>query len=232
MTRSIATVLFVVFVVFGEQASHGAFFFGPSPYLSAADIPAGFYLGGSPTALENGEDGTLNFGITASAGGPAPPSFYTDSVDADDGVIDGLGRNGWSIGAAVNAITYTFAAPVTAAGLVYTDAEPGAIVSFEAFGPGMVSLGSLGPYSNLFLGPSSGETAEDRFFGVQNLGGIIALRVTTNIADESRGFGIEVDHIQYGVAAIPEPSSFIVVGLVGLVTWAMFGSKQLYRCCL
>ena len=41
-------------------------FFGPSAYLSAADIPAGLYAGGSPLFLENFEDSSLDGGITAS----------------------------------------------------------------------------------------------------------------------------------------------------------------------
>ena len=43
-------------------------FVGPSPYLSTGDIPASFYAGGSPTGLEDFEDQSLDFGITASAG--------------------------------------------------------------------------------------------------------------------------------------------------------------------
>lgn len=65
-----------------------------------ADTPAGLFAG--PTSLEDFEDGVLSFGITASTGGPggsgAPfgPNDFTDSVDCDDGVIDGFGQNGWS----------------------------------------------------------------------------------------------------------------------------------------
>lgn len=47
-------------------------FFGPSPYLSAADIPVGLYASG-PTFLETFEDGTLGGGITASAGAVIRP---------------------------------------------------------------------------------------------------------------------------------------------------------------
>src|SRR4029078_1378025 len=35
------------------------FFNSTAPYRSSADIPSVFYAGGSPTALENFEDGTL-----------------------------------------------------------------------------------------------------------------------------------------------------------------------------
>ena len=225
VSRSLVSGLLLALVlgVPTGSVSAGPIFFGPTPYLSTADIPTGFYSGGSPTGLENFEGGTLGFGITASGGGVIGPGFFTDSVDADDGVIDGFGRNGHSFFAPLNVLTFTFPTPVTAAGLVFTDAETGAIVSFEAFGPGMVSLGGLGPYSNLFLGPTTGETAEDRFFGVQDLGGIIALRVTTNIANGSNQ-GLEIDHLQFGnaaVAAVPEPGSLtlLAIGGLGVVGW-------------
>lgn len=74
---------------------HAAVLWGPTPYLSAADIPAGFYAAG-PAALEDMEDGLLDDlpGVTANAGAvyPALPNLppfqgLTDSVDADDGII-------------------------------------------------------------------------------------------------------------------------------------------------
>ncbi|CCH96089.1 hypothetical protein [Microcystis aeruginosa] len=72
---------------------------GPTPYLSFNDSPfknvnfSYFYL-------ENFEDGSLNVpGVTASSASGLPfgvegPGFYTDSVDIDDGVIDGNGQQG------------------------------------------------------------------------------------------------------------------------------------------
>ncbi len=51
-------------------------------------------------------------------------------------------------------------------------------------------------------GSISGETAEDRFFGVTNPGGISSIRISNTAG------GIEVDHLQYGVyagAAPPPP---------------------------
>jgi len=72
-----------------------------------------------------------------------------------------------------------------------TDGRPGGTVTFEAFGIGMVSLGTI----TTVFGDGSflGTTAEDRFFGVKDSAGIIAIKI---IGAE---LGItEVDHIQYG----------------------------------
>lgn len=192
----------------------GATFFGPSPYTSTDDIPVGLYEGGSPTAVEDFEDGSLDFGISATGGGIAGPAGNTDSVDADDGVIDGSGLNArsWFIGDQGNtaSLTFTFGGDLpTAAGIVWTDGLPQHQVSFEAFGPGMVSLGEIGPFG-LADAFTAGSTAEDRFFGVRDLDGILAIRVTN---DNAFG-GLEVDHVQYGVAAVPEPASGWLVGLM------------------
>src|SRR5712691_3367254 len=77
---------------------NAATFFGPTPYLSSNDIPAGLYNSGAPTFLENFEDGNLDPRIIASAGGVIPLGFegVIDSVDADDGGIDGSGVKGHS----------------------------------------------------------------------------------------------------------------------------------------
>lgn len=200
-------------------SASAATFFGPTPYRSVADVPAGFYSSGAPTFLEDFEDLTLSGGISASAGAPLSPSGITDSVDGDDGVIDGSGTNGRSYfsGAGSTGITFTFAAPVTAAGLVWTDGA--GAVDFEAFAPDGTSLGSLGPFDDVGFpgGAFSGQTDEDRFFGVTNAAGIGSIFIRNTFG------GIEVDHVQYGdlatSAAIPLPGglplylgAMIVVG--------------------
>ncbi len=192
---------------------------GPLPYLSASDIPANFYLGGSPAGLEDFEDRSLDFGITASRGNVVGPGGNTDSVDADDGLIDGLGTNGrsWFAGdeGTMASVTFTFAAPLpTAAGIVWTDGAQIHEIFFEAFGPGMVSLGSVGPFT--FADSTNiGTTSEDRFFGVRDPGGVLAIQLS-NVEPLSIAGGIEVDHVQFGTA-VPEPSSICL--LVPLVGW-------------
>ena len=94
-------------------AATGPVFWEPSAYLSAADIPAGFYAGDAPSFLDTLEDGTLDGGLSASAGsviGPGQFDGVRDSVDADDGVIDGSGTAGRSFfsGTGSTGITFTF----------------------------------------------------------------------------------------------------------------------------
>src|SRR4030095_13348976 len=75
---------------------------------------------------------------------------------------------------------------------------------FEAFGPGGVPLGQIGPVA-IADGSFSGTTAEDRFFGITNPAGISAIRISNTSG------GIEVDHLQYGIfgAAPPPPPTAV-----------------------
>jgi len=175
-------------------------FLGPLPYLSADDSPFKAEIDSGSGYLEDFECGHLVApGVTADPTALVyGPNFDADSVDGDDGTIDGSGANGHSflrLDAAV--ITFTFDADVlgqlpTKAGVVWTDGGTDCDVTFEAFGPGGVSLGTIfaagvGDDSN------SGTTAEDRFFGVIDSGGIESIRISHNTG------GLEVDHLQYVV---------------------------------
>lgn len=223
--KCLSAVLAIALVCGVASSASAAVFFGPTPYLSTANIPAGFYSGGSPTFLDNLEDGTLDGGITAS-GGTSLPGFIVpdvDSVDADDGSIDGSGLLGtsWFVygGAGAPSVTFSFtslAVLPTAAALVWTDGlDP---QSFEAFDANGVSLGTI---SSLALadGNFKGGTAEDRFLGVQHAGGISAIRITGGA-----GGGLEVDHIQYG-QMVPEPGSIAI-----FLAFAGFGLFARWRC--
>ncbi len=201
------------------------FFFNNTPYLSAADIPAGFYLGGSPTLLDDLEDGSLDASLSPSAGGIVGPGAFDglrDSVDGDDGNIDGTtspqstaGSSWFFINGPVG-VTFTFTGAVlpTAFGLVWTDG--GFQVTFSALDGDGNSLGSLteGGFADA---NSSGGTAEDRFFGVTFEGGIKSIFIS------NLGGGIEVDHIQYGTmappATVPVPAAgwLMLTGAAALV---------------
>jgi prepilin-type processing-associated H-X9-DG protein len=177
-------------------------------------------------ARETFEDGVLNVpGASASAGFATAPGATTDSVDLDDGLIDGDGTAGRSWYAAGNSVTFTFDPAAlgglpTHAGLVWTDVGQvstgtfgSGTVVFEAFDGTGASLGGV----NVLMGDGSvrGETPEDRFFGaISLLTGISKITISMPGSTDW-----EVDHLQYGrVVVIPEPSSALLValGLLGL----------------
>ena len=164
---------------------------GPFPYLSAADSP--FPVATAGFCVETFEDGTLTPGGVTGNGSPLGPGGLTDSIDADDGSIDGFGNGGTSYfgGNGVVGITFTFdpqrsGGLPTQAGMAWTDGD--GTISFEAFDENGVSLGVYGPFSHADAS-NFGETGEDRFYGVSNAGGISAITLTNT------GGGIEVDHL-------------------------------------
>jgi hypothetical protein len=211
--------ILLVVGVGSEEASWGAILYGPSPYLSFADSP--FPTGSFDYFhLEDFEDAALNTpGASASSGSPLPPGSLTDSVDGDNGPIDGSGTSGYSWYVTQTGVTFTFDENVlgalpTHAGMVLTDIGfvlDGSIgvgsVSFEAFDADSISLGVVGPIV-FGDGLAGGQTAEDRFFGAAHLGGISRISFVLNSADW------ELDHLQYG--AVPEPSSLLLAALSAL----------------
>jgi len=194
-----ARLFLVVAVTVGvARVGHGATFVGPTPYLSQADspfAPAGTFY------LEDFEDGSLNTpGVAASTGSVVAPGAITDSVDGDDGTIDGSGKGGHSFFAnpGSDGIRFTFDAGAlgtlpTAAGIVWTDGT--GEITFEAFGALGASLGTIGPVpiADTTIG---GQTDEDRLFGVYDAGGVSAIFISNTSG------GIEVDHLQYGAAVL------------------------------
>lgn len=182
---------------------------GPTPYLSVADSPfnpAAF----SVFYLEDFEDGLLNTpGLSASS------SCVTNTACFIGSLVDSVGNGGNETQGhslfAGGSITLIFDAAVlgslpTAAGLVWTDgANP---ITFEAFDQNGVSLGII--IDNHADNSIQGTTAEDRFYGATNSGGISRL----SISDPA---GIEIDHVQYGLgpltSAVPEPASWAMMWL-------------------
>jgi hypothetical protein len=210
----------------GAAVNGGATFLGPLPYLCQDDSPFADVSECGPVYLETTEDLLLNTpGVSASAVKLIGPGGLTDSVDCDDGQIDGSGTLGRSIfsGDGNVGITFTFDAVAlgglpTHAGIVWTDG--GGTANFQAFGPGNVPIGSIGPVP---IGDSSnsGTTDEDRFFGVINDAGVLRITITNN------GGGIEVDHLQYGTPAAASRSGGTIPGDLddnGVVNAADLGS--------
>jgi hypothetical protein len=207
--RFVHLALFAVMIAAAPRVAGAATqYLGPQPYNSELDSPF-HYLPHSYFYLEDFEDNALNTpGVTSSAGVAFTNGSSTDSVDKDDGTIDGNGTHGhsyWS-GYSPLAFTFTFNAGVlgslpTMAGLVWTDVGQVSAgtnnygnVMFEAFDQAGVSLGAIGPFA-VGDGENTGQTAEDRFFGIEYDGGISKIKMwMTNSMD------FEVDHLQYGGA--------------------------------
>lgn len=206
------------------SAQAAATFTAPTPYLQASDNP----LVGPFTYswLETFEQGPASTpGLSASGGFISGNSGFTDSVDADDGVIDGSGAQGhsWYSTGSLTSVTFTFSAAVlgtlpTHAGLAFTDIgarnDGGTIgfdnASIEVFDGLGVSQGS----SSFAFGDGTAvsSTAEDRFVGATFAGGIGSIRVGfAHSADW------EVDHVFYA-AAVPEPGSWALLGAGLLLT--------------
>jgi hypothetical protein len=216
MNLAVLALLFIL--SWGANAT--PVFLGPDSYLAFDSSLPGADGSVSPFNgltfayfhLETFEDHLFNTpGVTANAGGVTSvvfgPSSH-DSVDADDGVFDNSGLQGDSyfLGSGASGITFTFNAGVlgslpTHAGIVWTDG--GGQVTFRAFGPGGVLLGTIGPVSGPGFpdGSFNGTTAEDRFFGVIDDNGISAIFISNS------GGGIEVDHLQYGLYSGQQPGS-------------------------
>jgi hypothetical protein len=194
-------IILIALTAFSLEAGAQAFS-EPTEYLEYADSP---FYGEifSYFHLEDFEDGLLNTpGASASIGAIVLPGANTDSVDADDGVIDGSGNGGhsWFTASGSSGITFAFDSDVlgslpTHAGVVWTDGITiGNTVTFEAFDAFNLSLGVV-VASGLGDFAYGGGTAEDRFFGLTYSGGISAIKIKINEAS-----GIEVDHLQYGFA--------------------------------
>lgn len=220
--RSTMSFAVVACAVLCGSATARAGVIGPTPYLSFAGNSPFAALSFATFHLENFEDGFLNTpGATASPGWLVLPPQVLDSVDEDDGLINGSGASAKSFysGNTETVLTIIFSAAVlgqlpTHAGMVWTDlgitnnGQPYGfgLVTFEVFGPGNVLLGSIGPTA-AGDGQNSGQTAEDRFFGATFAGGIESIRMTATSRDW------EIDHVQYGI--IPAPGAAALLGLGG-----------------
>jgi hypothetical protein len=226
MNRPLSKLLVTATLLSMGTGAVQAQIFGPTPYLAFDNTLPGAGSAISPFSsigfsdyfhLETFQDGLLNTpGVSAASGSVIGPGGLTDSVDADDGTIDGsgtLGRNFFSSNGSVG-LTFTFNAAAlgglpTHAGLVWTDGA-GAI-TFDAFDGSGTLIGSA---SGTHAGATfNGQTNEDRFYGIIAPGGIGSIRIR-NVSG-----GIEADHLQYGrtmaTSAAPEPSTLALLAVSG-----------------
>ncbi len=233
MVRLLSTCLILTVLAAGTDSATATEFFGPTPYTDFADSP--FAANGSFQYffVEDFEDGLLNApGLIANGGivigdlGLASP--YVDSIDSDDGVIDGSGSNGHSLWTGKidgepplgrNEFVFAFEENVlgslpTHAGVVWTDVIDTAngsfsdLVSFEAFDAEGSSLGVIGPVLVGGDGSRMGLTGEDRFFGAYHSAGISVIHIQS-----SNSPNWEIDHVQYGFFRIPEPSALLLIAI-------------------
>jgi hypothetical protein len=240
--RFVVALLLLGWMVRASQAA--VTFLGPSPYLSRADSP--FPVDGSNPNffLEDFEDGKLNttgiyqplhpvFG-TAFQGEVMGPSDTTDSVDADDGPIDGSGAAGHSFRSRVDFITSTIPPGHNihvdfefdeatlgflphAFGFVWTDGAFGSFNSLQL--TTRTGLAFVSPIVVLGDDRRDGTTEDDRFIGVVSSEGILSVRISSSFHSESDLTDyFEIDHVQYGFV-VPEPS--IAVLMVSAVAWGM-----------
>lgn len=179
-------------------------------YFSFADSP--FAAGSAATTtfwLENFEDGALNTpGVSAIHGVILLRSDeFSDSVDADDGVIDNNGNTGGAItGARYSAgsfvLEFTFGAAAlggclpTHVGLVTTDAVTPTAMTLAAYRGGVL----LGSVSGNQAAELYHFAAQDRFYGYIDFGGID--RIVMTAATDSDW---AMDHLQYGFGLASDP---------------------------
>jgi hypothetical protein len=216
MARSVLARLTTgVLAALAAPAVASATALGPSPYLQFADSP---FAGGAFAwfHLEDFENGALDVpGVAASVGSVLAPGSLTDSVDGDDGAIDGIGA-GASFYVTADSITFTFDPSVLGAlpthvGFVFTDVGFSfgtdgfgnlRFASFDANGDPLHSIGPALVGDGLF----NRQTAEDRFFGAIHAGGISRIVIEIDSDDW------ELDHLQFG-REVPEPGIPALLGV-------------------
>jgi len=205
-------------------------------YYEFADSPFHSYSFSS-FYLEDFEDGTITDNDFETPGVSETYGFFRishfqfpsiDSVDGDDGNIDGSGSAGGSMYNG-GILEFVFdegilGALPTHAGLVWTDGTPNHLVSFSAYD----EFDNLIGLSEEVLGDGSfyGTTDEDFFFGAIHTPGIKRLLIHDNGGLNN----LEIDHLQYGIqgaANVPEPKSllFIAICLISLVLLRRLSNK-------
>lgn len=173
----------------------------PVPYKSRADSPFTGVVFASYNHFEDWEDGLVNTpGVTPSSTQLGTSfSGLQDSVDGDDGVVDGkCEKDGGTCndGFANGTFELTFDAAVLGAlpthvGIAWTDGNTGCDAVFEAYDAADMPIGTKSAAA-VGDGSNSGTVDEDRYFTVVHTAGV------KKIVVKSSSGGVEVDHLHYG----------------------------------
>ena len=173
----------------------------PIPYTSRADNPFNGVAFPSYLHFEDWEtDALVAPGVTPGAGYAVVSAGnpLTDSIDGDDGVVDGKCEKAGGCSSAFGngTLGFTFDATVLGAlpthvGIAWTDGSTGCDAVFEAYDAADVLIGSK---TAAAVGDNSisGTVAEDRYFGVVHGAGV------KRIVVKSSAGGVEVDHLLFG----------------------------------
>lgn len=167
--------------------------------LNAPGVSVKGTLEGFGDGKLNVSGGNIDQGVTV-IGRNGLKSPFVDSVDADDGQLDGSGSKGHSLWSGrYSALVFAFDEKIlgrlpTHAGIVWTDEPSSSTVTLSAFDGKGMPIGESGPMQ---LGDDviTGTTGEDCFFGVYCKEGI------SRIIIDNLHPNFEVDHLQYGLAS-------------------------------
>ena len=182
---------------------------GPHHYVSLDDSPFA-PLNLANWQFEDFEDDTVDLtgaaitgsGIMFSSGFGNPTNI--DSVDSDDGVINGTNNDGegnygdayWAYGQP--GFTITFDEEIlgdlpTHVGVVWTDGDGS--IYFEAKDSIGNTIAESGPDDTACCG-HGGQTEDDYFYGVYHNAGVASIHIWNTSG------GIEIDHLQFGGTAV------------------------------
>jgi hypothetical protein len=219
--------LFLILLLsFATQVSGEVWFIEPTPYQSPADSPFDLSNLGTTFFIEDLEDGEIDPRMNTAGLAIRGPGPFTDSVDSDDGVIDGDGRGGHSLESTgfitqltnplshISTVQFNFplsGPSYNSFGFVWTDVLqselpiPAIGLDFHVFVDGDApEVISLSPTMDLV---NTGETAEDLFIGAIADGRIRSIMITQrSTGDGPLSERFELDHIQFGTQTVPEPN--------------------------
>jgi hypothetical protein len=251
-SRVIGAVLSAVFMsLICGNGIGGLICLPPTPYRSPQDSPfVRTGTNGSTFYVMDLESNFLAFsnsvrspeGVSIGPVHVREPGEFTDSVDADDGLVDGHGNRGHSLIPA-EVVSYP-TLPITlesrmsvlqtnpsgfhanAFGFVWTDGHMDSEISFV-----IPSTSERCEFHDLMDSWNTGQTQEDVFIGVVWDRPIVELRVTvTSHSFQPFSEALEFDHIQYGMQAIPEPTAQIPFLTCQLLVIARFQKRRQRRC--